>query len=186
MPEGMTVETLRSFGAHYGYDVSYMEHMLAVAPEAFAKFWKITEASSHVGAAPLAATFAAKIIGALAEDCGPCVQLGVKMAEEAGIPAAEIEAVLTRDVSAMSEDVAVAFRFADALARHDPALDEAREDVRARWTDRGVVDLTLAMQAVRMFPMMKVGLGFGKTCQRVSVGGRPVDVVKAEAAREAA
>ncbi|MEQ8180062.1 MAG: hypothetical protein RIC52_02265 [Amphiplicatus sp.] len=179
MSNNSVAEALKGFSAHYGYDVSYLEHMLEVAPAAFEKFWKLNDAANHRGAAPVPASYAARMIGALAEDCGPCVQLGVKMAEEAGVAASDIEALLTRDESAMSEDVAVAFRFADALVRHDLALDEAREAVRARWGDEGVIDLTLAMQAVRLFPMMKVGLGYGKTCQRVTVAGKPVDVVKA-------
>ena len=106
------------------------------------------------------------------------MQLGVKMAEEAGIAAADIEAALTRNEAAMSDAARAAFRFADALVRHDPSLDEAREAARALWGDRGVVELAMGMQVVRLFPMVKVGLGYGKTCQRVTVAGKPVDVAK--------
>lgn len=186
MSDNSVAQALKGFGAHYDYDVSYLEHMLEVAPEAFEKFWKLNAAANHRGAAPVAALGAAKITGALAEDCGPCVQLGVKLLEEAGMAAGDIEAVLTRNEKAMSQDAAIAYRFADALVRHDVSLDEAREAVRAKWGDKGVVELTLGMQMVRLFPMVKVGLGFGKTCQRVTVAGRQVDVVKSEAAREAA
>lgn len=173
-----TAVALKAFSAHYDYDVSYLDHMRAVAPDAFAAFWKINDAASHRGALPAEALFVAKLVGALAEDCGPCVQLGVKMAEEAGIAAADIEAALTRNEAAMSDAARAAFRFADALVRHDPSLDEAREAARALWGDRGVVELAMGMQVVRLFPMVKIGLGYGKTCQRVTVAGKPVDVAK--------
>lgn len=171
-------DDIKDFAERYDYDVAYMLYMLDEAPEAFAKFAKIIEPSSHVGSAPAPAAFAAKIIGALAEDCGPCVQLVVRMAREAGVGPDQIEAVLTRSVAAMSDDVAVAFRFADAVVRRSPEADEAREAVRARWGDEGVVDLALGMQIGRVFPMVKAALGFAKTCQRVEVDGAPVDVVK--------
>jgi len=171
-------EAVKAFGHHFDYDVTYLEHMLRASPEALGQFWKVHEVAGHRGVVPLAANAAAKLVGALAEDCGPCVQLGVRMSEEAGMDPGQIAAVLTRDVAAMTPDVAVAFAFADALVRHDPGLDGAREAVRARWGDAGVVDLALGTQVVRLFPMVKLGLGYGRACQRVSVGGRAVDVVK--------
>lgn len=170
--------TLKAFADHYHYDVSYMDHMLTVSPAAMFKFAKLTQLSQHREAAPVEATFAAKLVGALLEDCGPCVQLVVDMAAEAGVPLASTEAVLTRDAKSMDENTQVAFRFADALAHRSLELDEAREAVRLRWGDAGVIDLTLSMQIGRVYPMVKVGLGFGKTCQRVQVGDHPVDVMK--------
>jgi hypothetical protein len=41
-----------------------------------------------------------------------------------------------------------------------------------------VIDLTLALQMGRMFPMVKAGLGYAKECRRVTVDGHHVDVVK--------
>lgn len=172
---------LDAFGAHYGYDVTYMRRMLHAAPDAFAKFYRIAEITAHREAAPLEAWYAAKIAGALKEDCGPCVQLVVDMAQEAGVDPAEIEAVLTRDVTAMSEDTALGFLFADAVLRADPDEDDIRDAVTARWGAAGLVDLALGMQVGRIFPMMKAALGYAKTCQRVAIGERRVDVVKTAA-----
>jgi len=58
------------------------------------------------------------------------------------------------------------------------ADDEHRDAIRARWGEKGLIDLTLALQMGRMFPMVKSGLGYAKECRRVTVGGRSVDVVK--------
>jgi hypothetical protein len=72
----------------------------------------------------------------------------------------------------------LAFRFADAVVRRSGAEDEAREAVRALWGDRGVIELTLALQIGRIFPMLKAGLGFARECRRVTVGQHNVTVVK--------
>jgi len=58
------------------------------------------------------------------------------------------------------------------------AEDEFRDAVRAQWGEKGVIDLTLALQLGRIFPMVKAGLGYAKECRRVTVDGHNVDVVK--------
>jgi hypothetical protein len=55
---------------------------------------------------------------------------------------------------------------------------EFRDAIRAQWGDKGVIDLTLALQMGRIFPMVKAGLGYAKECRRVSVDGRNVDVIR--------
>jgi hypothetical protein len=171
--------TLRAFAKRYGYDVSYLEMMLNYSPSAFFKFAPVMKAAAHREAVPIDASFAAKIVGALAEDCGPCTQLVVDMALEAGMPRDQIEAVLRRDPRAMNEATTLGFRFADAVVRRAVEVeDEFRDAVRAQWGQKGVIDLTLALQLGRTFPMVKAGLGYAKECRRVAVGGNNVDVVK--------
>jgi len=130
------------------------------------------EGSSHREVVPVEASFAAKLIGALAEDCGPCTQLVVDMALEAGMPNDQIEAVLRHDPRAMNGATVLGFRFADAVVRRSPDDEEYRDAVRAEWGEKGVIDLTLALQMGRMFPMVKAGLGYARECRRITVGGR--------------
>jgi hypothetical protein len=170
--------TLRAFARRYGYDVSYLEMMLNHSPAAFFKFAPLMKASAHREAVPIDASFAAKIVGALAEDCGPCTQLVVDMALEAGMPRDQIEAVLRRDPRAMNDATTLGFRFADAVARRSADDDEFRDAVLAQWGEKGVIDLTLALQMGRMFPMVKAGLGYARECRRVRVDGNNVDVIK--------
>ena len=115
-----------------------------------------------------------------AEDCGPCAQLVVDMALEAGVPKDQIEAgvVVRRDLRAMNDSVVLAFRFADAIVRRSADEDEHRDAIRAQWGQKGVIDLTFALQMGRMFPMMKAALGYAKECRRISVDGKQIDVVK--------
>ena len=138
----------------------------------------MAKAAGHREVVPVEASFAAKLVGALAEDFGPCTQLAVDMALEAGMPKDQIEAVLRRELRSMNSTTILGFRFADAVARRSADDDEHRDAIRARWGEKGVIDLTMALQMGRMFPMVKSGLGDVKECRRVTVGGRSVDVVK--------
>jgi hypothetical protein len=169
---------LRKFNKRYGYDVSYLDDMLKEAPAAFFKFAALAKASAHREAVPVEASFAAKITGAMAEDCGPCVQLTVDMALEAGMAKDQIEAVVRRDIGAMTIATALGFRFADTIVRRAVDQDACRDAVRARWGEKGVIDLAMAMQMGRLFPMMKLALGYAKACRRVTLDGRQVDVIK--------
>jgi len=167
---------LRARTKRYDYDVSYMEHILDVSPPAFFKFVKLMDLAQHRESAPIDAYFAAKIAGARAEDCGPCTQLVVNMALEAGMRRDQIEAVLTRNYEAMRDDTALGLRFAEAIINRATNEDEVRDAVRSAWGEKGVIDLTFSLQVGRVFPMVKAGLGFAKECQRVTVGEKLVDV----------
>lgn len=165
---------LAAFSKRYSYDVAYMRAMVSISPSAFWKFSLLSVIAAHREAAPLGAYFAAKLVGALAEDCGPCTQLVINMAREAGASDSDIEAVLTYKVAEMSAETSLGFRFADAVVHHRPATSELREDVRSRWGEKAVVDLVFALQVSRVFPMVKMGLGFAGECRSVQVGERTV------------
>ena len=169
---------LRAFNKRYGYDTSYVETILRESPAAFFKFAPVMKAANHREVVPVEASFAAKITGGMAEDCGPCTQLTVDMAVEAGMAKDQIEAVLRRDVRAMTPDVALGFRFADAIVHRTADDETCREAVRARWGEKGVIDLAMGLQVGRLFPMMKLALGYARECRRVSVGGHQIDVIK--------
>jgi hypothetical protein len=169
---------LRATSKRYGYDTSYLEMMLKESPSAFFKFARVVKASAHREVIPVETSFAAKLVGALAEDCGPCTQLVVDMALEAGMPTDQIEAVLRRDLHSMNGTTILGFRFADAVVCRSADDEEHRDAVRSRWGQKGVIDLTMALQMGRMFPMVKSALGYAKECRRVTVSGHNVDVVK--------
>jgi hypothetical protein len=176
---------LRKFRAHYNYDTTYMEEMLEQAPAAFFKFSKIMSIASYRDVVPVEACYAAKLVGALAEDCGPCTQLVVDMAREAGMSDDQIEAVLSAKPAAMTTTTLLGYRFARAIADRSADDDACRDAVRSQWGDRGVIELTLALQVGRIFPMVKAGLGHARECRRVVVAGRPVDVNRALVAHAA-
>ncbi len=169
---------LRAAAKRYSYDTSYLEMMLKESPTAFFRFAPVMKAAAHREVVPVETSFAAKLAGAMAEDCGPCAQLVADMAIEAGMAERQVAAVVRRDVAAMSPETAVGFRFADAILRRSTDDESCRDAVRARWGEKGVIDLTMALQLGRMFPMLKLALGYAKECRRVTVAGHQIDVFK--------
>lgn len=167
---------LRTFGRHYDYDVSYLTHLLAVSPRGFFGFRPVMALARHREVAPSDAACAAKLVGAMHEDCGPCLQITADMAREARMEDDQIDAVLTGDVSRMNGATRLGYRFATALVRRTDDLDAARDAVRAAHGEQAVIDLTFATQIGRIFPMVKTGLGFGQACQRIQLGSRVVDM----------
>lgn len=171
-------KALDAAAKRYDSDVSYLRAMYAASPRAFRKIAKLRALLTHREAVPVEAYHAARIVGALVEDCGPCAQIEVHMARAAQMNDAQIEAVLRSDLATMSADTMIGFRFAKAIVSRSADQDEARQAARALWGDKGIIDLTLALQISRMFPMIKAGLGVATACQRVNVGATSVEVMK--------
>lgn len=162
------------FERTFNYDASYMRHVLRVNPASLMKFALGTR-SPDVKAAPHEALIAAGLVGTLAEDCGPCVQVAVDIATANGVDPAVLRGVLAGDEGAMGETAALAYRFARAsLARDMEVCDPLRDEIVRRWGDKALAAISLAIVASRMYPTLKYAMGYGKTCSRVTVGGETV------------
>jgi len=159
-------------------DLDYWLALYSASPRALRKLARVRALIAHREVVPKEAAFAAQLVGALTENCGPCTQIHVNMARSAGVDDAQIEAVLKADFAAMSADTALAYRFASAIVLRAADQGPAREAVRAAWGEKGVIDLTFAMQASRIFPMIKAGLGFAAECRQVMLGSRSVNGVR--------
>src|SRR5215471_17830879 len=117
---------IERFERTWNYDASYLREVLDADPRALMLFSKVTGIGQYRRDVPLAAFCAAGVVGTMSEDCGPCTQLAVTMAERYGVDPAILRAIVVRDVSAMPAEVALAFRFADAALRRAPEADDLR------------------------------------------------------------
>ena len=77
--------TINRFERHYGYDGTYMHEILNASVGAFFKLTLAQMMNLHREGVPADAVHAARITTARFEDCGPCAQLVVNMALEAGV-----------------------------------------------------------------------------------------------------
>lgn len=159
----------RRFGRRYDYDVDYLLRVIEVSPAAAVKVSLAQGMTHHRRGIALAPYFAAKVRTALAEDCGPCAQLVVNMALEAGVPPDLVRSVVAGEVAALPPEVALVVQFTDRVLVRDPAAEPLREQIRQRWGEPALVTLALAISASRLYPTLKYALGFGLACQRVSV-----------------
>jgi len=169
---------LDAFERDTGYDVSYLREMLAADANAVMTLFKVQGMARYRKDVPAEAWYAAGLVGSLAEDCGPCTQLGVTMAEREGVAPDTLRAIVAGDLRAMPDDVVLAYRFVKASLAHDLAADELRDEIVKRWGERGLISLAFALAASRVYPTMKYALGHGKACARLTVGGKPLPVLK--------
>jgi hypothetical protein len=165
-----------AFERKWNYDASYLKEIIDISPRAAWMFARATSLGNYRRGVPAAALFAAGITAVRTEDCGPCTQLATQMAEQQGVPAAVLRAILTEDLTAMPEEVALAWQFTRATLAHDPAADGYRRDIVKRWGPKAVVTLAFAITTARMYPTVKYAMGHGQLCSRVLVGGTPVAI----------
>ena len=166
------------FERRYDYDASYMRELIDIDPAAFLAFAKVQGLGGYRKAPP-EAQVAAGLVGTLAEDCGPCTQIVVRMAEENGVSPAVLKAILTGDEVGMGPDAALAWRFARAsLARDMEAADPLRDEIVRRWGRKALASLSLALATSRVYPTVKYAMGYGKTCSKIVVAGKDAPVAQ--------
>ena len=164
------------FERTWNYDAGYLRDLIDVDPRAVQALGKLQSISNYRKGVPRAVWCAAGIVSVMTEDCGPCTQLGIDMAERSGVDPAVLRAIVARDFAAMPDEVALTVRFTEATLRHAPEADELRGEVVRRFGKRGLVSLGFATLAGRIYPTMKYALGHGHACMRLTIGGetRPV------------
>jgi hypothetical protein len=162
------------FERDWNYDASYVRDMIDSSPRAAWLFSRVTALGQFRRDLPNEAWCATGITAVRHEDCGPCTQLAVTMAERAGVSPAVLRAVLADHAEGMPPDVRLVWSFTRATLAHDAAADEYRDAIVSRWGRRALVSLAFAITAARIYPTVKYALGHGKACTRVVVGGTPV------------
>jgi hypothetical protein len=163
----------------FGYDGVYLHEVLDVSLPAFLKFALFQAMSSHRDGVPREAYFAAKLAGALSEDCGPCSQLVVDMALKDGMDAKVVAALVCGDVEQAGVDAALGFRYGIAVATNSPDAAVFAEEAAEKYGKRGLVSLAFSVASARVYPALKRGLGHGAACQKIVVSDETIAVKRA-------
>ncbi len=170
--------SIAKFERHYDYDATYMHEILDSSVGAFVKLLLAQAMNAHRDSVPMATLYAARIAAVRHEDCGPCAQLTVNMALEAGVGASTVRAIVARDFSAMSDEAALGLRLAEAVLANRNC-DPERDEVVRRYGARALVTLAYAIAGTRTYPTMKRVLGHAHTCERLTVDDRVVPAARA-------
>jgi alkylhydroperoxidase family enzyme len=166
---------LDAFQREWNYDLDYAREMLdAGGIEAVMPMWSLEKISAYRRDCPRDAYHAARIVAARAADCGPCLQLSVRMAEREGMAAQMITAVLTHDRAAMTDDVRLAYDFARAVLARDGWDQPARERIVERFGRRALIALSYGIALAGFYPAFKYAYGAAHACQRIAVGSSEV------------
>jgi hypothetical protein len=165
---------LGTFGRSFGYDTGYAVDLVDGDAAAGIALARLSAAAAYRADAPASGWYAAKIVAAMSEDCGPCVQLAVTMAERGGVSASDLRAIVAGDVARMSADASLGYRFAMAVIERSDTLDELREEVAKQWGRKALGAISVNIATTRTFPTLEYALGHGQSCRSVEIGGTAV------------
>jgi alkylhydroperoxidase family enzyme len=160
---------IREFETHWRYDASYLHVMIDEAPaayEAFDGFWK--SMGSFRGKAPAEVRAVAQIAANRHEDCGPCLQLGVKMALEAGVDREIVRAAVQRPQE-LPPKLRRIYDFALAVASNADVVNELRDQVLADYGSEITAEVGIYVVASRTYPTLKRAFGMAKSCSLVQI-----------------
>jgi len=157
---------LADFSKRYDYDTTYLQELAEADAGGLMKLALALGFTQHRFGLPAAVYFAAKVMATRHADCGSCVRLVVRMAEEAGVASSALIALLTGE-GPTDPDMRFAADYARAVLTNDPALPEMVTKARAQWGERGMAGLAAATVSGMFYPLLKRGLGHGNACEPV-------------------
>ncbi len=167
---------LEKFARRWNYDTGYVRE---IVDEAGVSAVMPLQGLGKLGSyrkVPMDAYYGAGLTAGKAADCGPCLQLGVSMAEDDGVAPATIRAILERDYAKCSKEAQLGAELALATIARDGSGDEARAEILKRWGRAGLVSLAYAIVGAQAYPTFKYAIGHGHACVRLRVGGETVAV----------
>lgn len=165
---------LDAFERAYAYDMSYAREILAESPKALLTWLRATQLTTWHEGVPKDVWYAARLTVLLEEDCGPCTQLLVTMAERDGVDPFILQALIERRYGALDEGLAIAARFGAAVARAEPEAAALRERLVELYGRRTLIALGFGIVASRLYPTLKRALGYDRECRRVVIAGKGV------------
>lgn len=123
--------------------------------------FRVIDPNTHV---PAKAYHIARLRGALAADCGTCVDAEIDLAKAAGLSVEIIRQVVRQDYSGLPAEMAGVARLADAVTADRQDDVGSRQTVRSAYGDAGLVELALAMNGAAMLPGIKRAMGYATVC----------------------
>jgi AhpD family alkylhydroperoxidase len=177
-PRNLGIDALEN---RFGVSMDYARHILSVAPGVLDRLALLIPVIRYRRVLPAAVTHFVQMGAALAEDCGPCVQIGVNEALRAGVDPAHLRLALEGREDDLPEELRDALCFGRAVAERRADLTDLRDRLRARWGEAGVIEASLAVATAQLYPVLKRGMGFAR-----SVGEYGVTVDPARGAGAAA
>jgi hypothetical protein len=124
---------------------------------------------------PAVAHHVARLRGAIAADCGTCVEAEIGNARNAGVEPLLIDTVLSGNYAALPPDLAAVATLSDAVTSRREDDPEAREIVREAYGEAGLIELSFAMNGAALLPGIKRAMGYATACN--------IDILRKQARR---
>ncbi len=152
-----------------GESIEYVRHILRTSFRLFFKFAKFMSFSQHRKVCAVGPYHAACIVASREHDCGTCVQIAVNLARKDGVPTEHVQAVIDRRVDDLPDELADAYRFAEAVCTASGDEEYLRDRIRQRSGEEALIELAFGIAASGVFPTVKRSLGYATSCSRVTL-----------------
>lgn len=150
-----------------GRQFDYMRDIIRASPFQFLKFSKIFAIADQRTDLPLDLYHIARIIGAMSEDCGTCVQLEVDLAKQAGFTAEQLRDIVNQQTDCLTEEQIMIVEFARMLAFDKMDNIEVREYILKKYGQKALVDFAFSLNAAKFLPSIKRTMGHAISCQKI-------------------
>ena len=97
------------------------------------------------------------------------MQIEVNLGEESRCDAQDLQAVLAAKPEALPEELAEAYRFAEAVVTKSGEENRLRERIQQRHGEAGLIELAMTTAVCLIFPTTKRALGYATSCSKVTV-----------------
>lgn len=106
----------------------------------------------------------ARLRGALAADCGTCVEAEINLAKASGVEPSLLSAVILGDYSSLPKEFAAVAELSDSVVRDRIDNAEARDIVIESFGEAALIEICFAMNGANLLPGIKRGMGFATAC----------------------
>ncbi len=159
---------IQGFESAYQYDTTYMKEMLAASPAAYEVFERFLPMASFRQHANPEVYFTAKLTAFRMVDCGPCLQLAVRMAREGGLDSERIRNVLDAS-KALSPELEMVRTFVRAILTGEADPNPLRSEIEKAYGLETVVEIALVAASAQVFPVVKRAMGHYQSCATVAI-----------------
>ena len=113
---------------------------------------------------PPLAYHTARLRGAIAADCGTCVEAEINLASNANVDPALVDLVLSGDYTTLAPEIAAVASLADAIAAQRVDDPEARDIIRKTFGEAGLIEISMAINGAALLPGIKRAMGYATAC----------------------
>lgn len=155
---------LEQFAQHYDYDNGYIVQLLEDSPEAYQAFAAAQAMPNIHKVLPVEAFFVAKIAVMKTEDCGPCLNLSLKMGAEQGLDRELLKTVVI-DPQSLPEHLHDVHDHAMAVIRNENDDADRMERIRHHYGIEAFAELAVVIVGCRIYPTLKRAMGMANHCE---------------------
>jgi len=160
---------IRAVERKAGQSMDYLRDINAVTPGGIWKFFMFVPFAAHGAKADAEMLAMGRIAACRNEDCGPCLQIVVDTAIEAGVDPTLVQAAANGAVNELPELPRLAFEFGRAVASATHESEGIRLKLSQQLSKETMTNLAISIATARVFPSLKRGLGHNRTCKTVQI-----------------